>query len=176
MTTRTFMPPFSTVRLLAAAAGSLLVSGGSVLYAQSAGTFVIPGIRAGGGTQFAYWDLFRRPTGSNYNYNYANPPALSGGLDDEGNANNLAAPRAVLLQTGSATCFVTSSGALYDFAATTAFQTHYTAAAGTGEVTNVIFQTQTGGSRFDINNIRLVFTDGGGQSQSLTAQSGNSLA
>ncbi len=158
------------VRLLAAAAGSLLVSGGSVLHAQSAGTFVIPAIRAGNGTQFAYWDLFRRPTGSNFNYNYANPPALAGGLDDEGNANNFPAPQAMLLQTGSATCFVTSSGALYDFAATTAFQTRYTAAAGAGEVTNVIFQTQTGGSRFDIHNIRLVFRDGVGQSQSLAAQ------
>jgi hypothetical protein len=168
MSYRSFIP---SVRLVSAAAGFLVSGGGGRLCAQSAGQFVIPGIRDGGGTEFAYWDLFQKPAGTNYNYNYLNPPALAGGLDDEGNASNLNAPRTALVQNGSATCFVTSSGALYDFAATTAFETLYAQAAGAeGEVTNVIFQTQTGGVRFDLNNIRLVFMDGGGASVSLPAQ------
>lgn len=161
--------PFGFVRLSGAAAGCMLASGG-ILHAQSAGAFVIPNIRAAGGTQFAYWDLFQKPPGQTYNFNYANPPALSTGVDEDGNPSSLLAPRAVLVQTGSATCFVTSSGALYDFAAATAFETRYTQAAqGDPEVTNVIFQTQTGGRRFDLNNIRLVFNRSG-ETVSLPAQ------
>lgn len=159
------------VRLLAAAAGFLVSGGGGIVHAQSAGQFVIPGIRAGGGTEFAYWDLFKKPATSSYNYNYLNPPALGGGFDDDDNTTNLLAPRTSLVQNGSATCFITSSGALYDFAEPTAFETRYAQAAeATGEVTNVIFQTQTGGVRFDLNNIRLVYTDSGGTPVSLAAQ------
>ncbi len=148
----------------ALAAGCLVASGGAVVQAQSAGQFVIPGIRASGGTDFAYWDFFTKPPGQTYNYNYANPPALLDGKgeDDNGNPTTALAPRATLWQTGSGTCFVTSSGALYDYMGTTAFETRYAQPGdATGPVTNVIFQTQTGGVRFDLNNIRLVFARDG---------------
>jgi hypothetical protein len=145
----------------------LLLSGVTAARAQSAGQFVIPEIRAAGGTDFAYWDLFAKPPApQNYNYNYANPPALLTGEDADENPTNLFAPRVAFLQTGSPFCFVTSSGALYDFAAPTAFEVRYLSADNqAGEATNVIFQTQTGGTRFDINNIRLVFTRNSGGSE-----------
>lgn len=129
--------------------------------AQSAGQFVIPGLRIT--AQFAYWDLFATPAGQTYNYGYANPPAFldGAGQDDAGNLTTLFSPQAVLLQTGSPTAFITSSGAIYDFGRTTGFEVRYTRPASvTGEVTNVIFQTQTGGRRFDVDNIRLKFTQG----------------
>lgn len=129
--------------------------------AQSAGQFVIPGLRST--AQFAYWDLFATPSGQTFNYGYANPPALLDGTgqDDTGNLTTLFSPQAVLLQTGSPTAFITSSGAIYDFGATTGFEMRYTRPSSvTGAVTNVIFQTQTGGRRFDVDNIRLKFTRG----------------
>lgn len=133
------------------------------LSAQS-GSFVIPANRDSGGTDFAYWDLFARPPGSpsNTNFNYANPPALldGSGEDDNGNPTTAFAPRAALTQTGTSTAFITSSGAIYSFSDPLAVEVHYQAPAGnSNEVTNVIFQTQTGGARIDIGSIRLRYTN-----------------
>ena len=59
-----------------------------VCHAQS-GSFVIPMIRANGGTDFAYWDLFARPPGStsSANFNYPNPPALIDGFGEDLDGN-----------------------------------------------------------------------------------------
>lgn len=134
-----------------------------VCHAQS-GSFIIPTNRAGGGTDFAYWDLFNRPPGSpvNINYNYANPPALLDGTGEDVDANPTTAfaPRATLTQTGTPNCFITSSGAIYSFSDPIAIEVHYQPPAGNNnEVTNVIFQAQTGGARIDVNTIRLRYTD-----------------
>lgn len=128
--------------------------------AQSGG-FVIPTFRGETGSDFAYWDLFRNEPSKSSNYLYDNPPALLDGLgmDDEGHLTTAFVSRAKLRQTGANSCFVTSSGALYSFAQTLRFEMSYTAPGTTaGEVTNVMFQTQTGGSRLDVNNPRLVYT------------------
>lgn len=132
-----------------------------VSHAQS-GSFIIPALRGGEHADFAYWDLFRNEPNKNSNHNYDNPPALLDGLgeDDHGNLTSVTAKnRTFLKETATPTCFVTSSGALYSFAAATAFEVRYTPPVDKGgEVTNVIFQTQTGGTRMDVNNIRLVYT------------------
>ncbi len=152
----------------AAVAAVLAAIGSGSLLAQSTGSFVRPQLRGLDGAEFAFWDWFAKPPGKTYNYQYDNPPALLDGTgEDEGGAQtNLFAPRAVLVQTGSATAFVTSSGAIYDHNGSTAFEARYQRPQGSLlPVTNVVFQTQTGGSRFDIDNIRLVFTrsvQGGG--------------
>jgi hypothetical protein len=143
-----------------------------VCYAQS-GTFVIPAIRASGGTDFAFWDLFARNPNlpGNTNYNYANPPALADGLGEDGDSNptTVFAPRATLIQNGTTSCFVTSSGAIYSFDQTIAFEVLYQPPAGnTSEVTNVIFQVQTGGSRLDLNSLRLQYTAVGGSTQQVS--------
>lgn len=127
--------------------------------AQS-GSFVIPGIRGNVGSDFAFWDLFRSPQGTSTNYNYDNPPALldGTGMDDEGHLTTAKTDRTNLRQVGTNTAFVTSTGALYSFMAATAFEVPYTApSTQSGEITNVIFQTQSGGSRLDLDNIRLVY-------------------
>lgn len=151
-----------------AATLAVLMSVG-VARAQS-GSFVIPSIRAGGGTDFAYWDLFAAPPGGGANFNYNNPPALFFGEDDDGNPTTAFTARTNFRQIGTNTCFVTSSGALYSFSTPTVFEVPYTPpVASLGEVTNVIFQTQTGGSRLDLNTIRLVFTRplGGGGTETV---------
>lgn len=133
----------------------------SPLASGQSGGFVIPSFRGDTGADFAYWDLFRNEPSKASNYLYDNPPALLDGLgmDDYGNLTTAFAPRTSLRQTGTSSCFVTSSGALYSFAETIRFEMSYTAPlAVAGEVTNVIFQTQTGGSRLDVNNPRLVYT------------------
>lgn len=136
----------------------LLCSG---LARGQSGSFVSPAIRAGGGTDFAFWDLFVPPPGNAPNYNYNNAPALLDGLglDDEGNPTTAFTARTNLRQIGASQCFVTSSGAIYSFAETTAFEVPYSPPTGsTAEVTNVVFQTQTGGTRMDVDEVRLVFT------------------
>lgn len=139
------------------------------------GTFIIPTIRAEGGTDFAYWDAFERPPGAptNSNYNYGNPPALAGGVDGDGNPTTMLVdhddnpatpdiPRTTLIQTGAADAFVTSSGAIYSFAEVVEFEVPYEAAAdAVGEVTNVIFQSQTGGIRLNVNSVELVYEKDG---------------
>ncbi|MES2595806.1 MAG: putative Ig domain-containing protein [Verrucomicrobiota bacterium] len=131
-----------------------------VSHAQS-GSFIIPGLRGEAASDFAYWDLFRNEPGKASNHNYDNKPALLDGLgeDDFGNLTSVTAKdRVFLRETATPTCFVTSSGALYSFAEPTAFEARYTPPADKlGSVTNVIFQTQTGGTRMDVNNIRLVY-------------------
>jgi len=119
----------------------------------------------GAAADFAYWDLFARPPGSptNVNYNYANPPALLNGLgeDDEGHLTTAFATRTTLVQTGTPNCFITSSGAIYSFSDTIELEVPYTPpATTTDDVTNVIFQTQTGGSRLNVNSVRLRYTSG----------------
>lgn len=162
--------------------GALLLLGvGQTAQAQS-GSFIIPLIRpsthADGGTDFAYWDLFERPPGSlvNYNYNYANPPALFGGLgmglglglDADDNPTTAFAPRATLWQTGTDTAFLTGSAAIYSFAEPTAFEVPYSPPAESmGEVTNVIFQTMTGGSGLDSTSMLLSYEDSGGQTHTV---------
>jgi hypothetical protein len=137
-----------------------------VCHAQS-GSFIIPTLRANGGSDFAYWDLFRRPPGSSSsaNFNFANPPALVDGFgeDLDGNPTTAFAPRAVLTQTGTPTAFITSSGAIYSFSNPTTFEASYSApAARNGEVTNVMFQTMTGGARLNVNTVVLRYVNGTG--------------
>lgn len=128
------------------------------------GSFIIPGIRANSGTDFAYWDRFQRPPGSpvNINYNYPNPPALLGGEDDDGNPTTAFASRTTLIQNGAADAFLTSSGAIYSFSEIVEFEVPYEAAEDNpGEITNVIFQTQTGGVRLNVNTVELVYEQAG---------------
>ncbi len=124
--------------------------------AADAGRFVIPGLRGSGGAgaAFAYWDFFLTDD-EGFNFGMTNPPALLGGEDENGHLTTLS-ERVGLTQTAAESAFVTSSGAIYSFSEATAFRVDY---EGTGEapVTNVIFQTQTGGRRFDIGNIRLEY-------------------
>ncbi len=149
----------------------------SALGAQAQSGFIIPGIRADGGSDFAYWDFFDRMPGStiNRNYNYDNPPALGGGFDDDENPtttwedhdSNPATPlipRATLSQTGAPNAFVTSTGSIYSFDEDeiSKFEVPYRVAANeAGEVTNVIFQTQTGGSRLNVNTVHLIYEENG---------------
>ncbi|MDB6076240.1 MAG: putative Ig protein, partial [Verrucomicrobiaceae bacterium] len=143
---------------LALVLAAMLVPG--LVHAQS-GHFVIPSQRGSVG-EFAYWDLFQASGGGNYNYD--NPPALlpnAFGADFDGNLTNLFAPRVSLVQNGTPSAFVTSSNAIYSFSAATAFEVRYMAStANQNPVNNVIFQTQTGGSRLDIASVRLIYTTG----------------
>lgn len=141
------------------------LSAAGTAHAQS-GSFVIPAIRSGSGADFAYWDYFDRPPGATTatNFNYANPPALIDGFgeDEEGNLTTAYGDRATLTQNGTSTAFITSSHAIYSFSAITAFEVDYVPpASSTGEVTNVIFQTQTGGSRLNVNSVQLVYVESG---------------
>ena len=147
--------------------GFALVAGCCEVAQAQSGSFIIPTIRANGGTDFAYWDLFARPPGAtaNVNFQFPNPPARADGTgeDLEGNRTTAFAPRAVLTQTGTPTAFVTSSGAIYSFSAPTVFEASYTAPTNrAGEVTNVVFQSMTGGARLDVTTVRLRYVDGGG--------------
>lgn len=144
------------------------------------GTFIIPSIRAESGTDFAYWDLFKSPPNGGFNYNFENLPGQlppdegnDPGTDADGNPstvfedpdNNPATPaisRTVLIQNGATDAFMTGSNAIYSFAQTAAFEVPYTAPIETGgEVTNVIFQTQTGGMRLNVNTVQLVYVQDG---------------
>lgn len=166
-----------------AAFGVCFLSILGVSHAQD-GTFIIPSIRAEGGTDFAYWDLFKAPP--TINYNYQNPPGLlppdegnDPGTDVAGNPStvfvdhddNPATPdisRTVLIQNGATDAFITSSGAIYSFSDIVRFEVPYQPPAdSSAEVTNVIFQTQTGGSRLNVNSVQLVYVQGG-QSHTLT--------
>ncbi len=165
-----FKTSLFTAPKLAALAGMVLSALG-VCHAQS-GSFIIPGIRADGGTDFAYWDYFNRPPGAptSTNYNYPNPPALIDGFgeDADGNPSTAFEDRTVLIQTGTDTAFITSSGAIYSFAEELAIEVPYEPPASSiGEVTNVIFQTQTGGARLNVNSVFLTYQDGGGQTVTL---------
>ncbi len=142
-----------------------------VCHAQS-GSFIIPTLRANGGSDFAYWDLFARPPGSSSsaNFNYANPPALIDGLgeDADGNRSTALAPRTVLRQTGTPTAFITSSGAIYSFSNPLAVEVPYTAPADQpGEISNVIFQSMTGGARLNVNSVFLRYQSDAGQAVDL---------
>ncbi|MEN3941080.1 Ig domain-containing protein [Prosthecobacter sp. SYSU 5D2] len=152
---------------------SLLGAAGDA-QAQS-GSFIIPSIRAEGGSDFAYWDLFERPPGSTNsgNFNYPNPPALTGGEDEDGNPTTVMEdhdedpdtdpiPRTTLIQTGATDAFITSSNAIYSFSEVVKFEVPYQPAEeAEGMVTNVIFQTQTGGIRLDVNSVKLVYEQAG---------------
>lgn len=127
------------------------------------GSFVVPEARRLAQTDFAYWDFFRLPPGASGNYNYNNPPALLDGLgmDDEGNMTTAFTSRVNLIQTATPSCFVTSSGALYSFSEVTAFAVPYVQPTATAmqDITNVIFQVQTGGRRIELDNIELQYTN-----------------
>ena len=146
--------------------------GGSVC-GEAAGEFVIPAFRAASTTRFAYWDLFNAFNAQGYNYQVNNSPALAGGTDGDGHLTNYGtgatASNLNYMQTGTPTAFVTSSGAIYSFSAATKFRMTYTQTPVDAVVTNVVFQTQTGGTRLDLNNIRLEFTPAGGSLTSLPA-------
>ncbi len=159
-------------RFLAAAAvcaGTLLGlwSGSGNAHAQAQGEFVIPAIRADGGTRFAYWDYFANnlnpEPGQGRNFNYPNAPALIGGLDDASNPTNLmplppqsATAWVRLVQNGTNTAFITSSGAIYSWQASTSFSVEYDP-PHEDDVTNVIFQIQSGGTGFNIDDIVLKY-------------------
>ncbi|MEM7386290.1 MAG: hypothetical protein AAF514_15215 [Verrucomicrobiota bacterium] len=150
--------------------GALLLLAPPGVGAQIAGNFVVPSLRGGDDSRFAYWDLFSSgPDGTNYQFN--NVPGLLGGVDAEGNQGDLTGDEVAFLQIGSEGAFVTSSGAIYDFARPTAFEVLYTGAEAS-ELTNVIFQTLSGGQPFDRQNIRLVplASDGGVEELSLLPQ------
>ena len=157
-----------------AAAGWLLLGGPA--WGDPAGRFVIPNIRPAItegenqqlGTKFAYWDLFvgnpDSTTSPPQNYNYPNlpgrlpvDPGEPRGVDAQDNSSTLLTG-ATITQYGTPTAFIISNGAIYSFAETVAFRMDYTANEGE-DVTNVIFQSQTGGRRFDINNIRLRYVE-----------------
>jgi|GEM_PF-2153567 len=177
MTSKMFSSPFSASKSAlrwSAVFWMSLLSVLGVAHAQN-GSFIIPEIRAGGGTDFAYWDLFSRPPGSNssVNYNYANPPALIEGVDSDGNPTTVLeddddnpgtppVPRTTLIQNGAPDAFVTSSSAIYSFSDIVRFEVPYEPSEESpGEVTNVIFQTQTGGSRLNVNTVELVYEQAG---------------
>ena len=94
-------------------------------------------------------------------------PGLLSGTDSAGNIGNLT-EGLTFKQTGSPNAFITSSGAIYDFGAPTAFEV---ALIPTDDepFTNVIFQTMTGGRRFDLDDIRLEYELPDGEIASLAA-------
>ncbi|NCF86949.1 MAG: hypothetical protein GWQ08_15690 [Verrucomicrobiaceae bacterium] len=144
----------------------LLIAGTLPSHAQIAGEFVIPAIRTQGETYFAYWDLFSSGSdGTNYDFN--NAPGLLSGTDTEGNVGSLAEGLS-FKQTGSPNAFITSSGAIYDFRAPTAFEVELIPAEDE-PFTNVIFQTMTGGRRLDLDDIRLEYELPDGKTASLEA-------
>ena len=133
-------------------------------HAQIAGEFVVPDIRMQGETDFAYWDLFTSgEDGKNYDFN--NEPGLLSGTDSAGNVGNLT-EGLTFKQTGSPNAFITSSGAIYDFGAPTAFEVELVPAEGE-PFTNVIFQTMTGGQGLNLDNIWLDYESPEGESVSL---------
>lgn len=135
------------------------------IHAQIAGEFVIPEIRNQGETEFAYWDLFT--TGKDgKNYNIDNEPGLLSGADSAGNVSSLVEGLS-FKQTGSPNAFITSSGAIYDFGAPTAFEVELIPAENE-PFTNVIFQTMTGGRRLDLDDIQLEYELQNGEMASLT--------
>lgn len=156
---------------LAVVATLLTLWGEPSALAQS-GSFIIPLIRpsshSDGGTDFAYWDLFERPPGSvlNENYLYPNPPALllnAGGRDAGNNPTTAFYPRTSLIQTGTPTAFLTGSAAIYSFAEPLVFEVPYEAdSTAVGEVTNVIFQTMSGGSGLKTSSMLISYEDMGG--------------
>jgi hypothetical protein len=153
-----------------------LLSTLGVVHAQS-GSFIIPTIRANNGTDFAFWDEFHWASeGSSSNYNFPNPPAALFGEDgkdingnptnmydpDDGNPATPLVPRAHLIQNGDRNAFITSTGAIYSHSGVTKFELPYRAlTTATGEATNVIFQTKTGGNRLNVNSVRLTYEVGG---------------
>ena len=146
----------------------------SHLRAQAAGEFITPSFRSAS-TRFTYWDSFSLGNAQGFNYQINNPPALGGGLDNLGNPTNYGvgatASKVSFVQTGTPTAFITSSGAIYSFSNPTAFVANYAQDEAEPAVTNVIFQTQTGGTRMDLNNISLKYAPpGGGPVVSLPAQ------
>jgi hypothetical protein len=156
--------PFRKFLLPGLAVGLHILSGAA--FGQAAGEFVIPSIRTQPGYRFAYWDQFSQTNANGYNYQLNNPPALAGGADALGNPTTYGigatASRLAYVQTGTATAFVTGTGAIYSFSQPTAFTMTYQPQSGDGSVSNVIFQTQTGGTRLDLNNITLEFVPLGG--------------
>ncbi|MEM0896767.1 MAG: hypothetical protein AAGJ79_07755, partial [Verrucomicrobiota bacterium] len=140
-------------------------------FGQATGEFVIPGIRASGGTEFSYWDEFLGDGnfvfGFPRNFDFANIPAIAGGDDFDGNPTNSFAP--TITQTATNTAIVTSSNSIYSFAAQTAFEADYdSTVAVTSDINNVIFQTRSLGSRLDINDFSLEYLDGQDQVQAVT--------
>ncbi len=149
-------------------AAALVLTALGVAHAQS-GSFIIPTIREDGGTDFAYWDLFG-PGSGQPNYNHPNPPALLDGLgrDDDENPTTAFGNRTTLIQTGTNTAFITSSGAIYSFAAPLAIEVPYEAPSEKpGEITNVIYQGLLGGARLNVNSVFLRYEDSGGQTVDL---------
>lgn len=135
-------------------------------YGQAAGEFIIPAFRSDAGSRFTYWDYLSQVNGQGFNYQINNIPALGSGEDSEGNITNYgvgsSAGNVSFVQDGAANAFLTSSGAIYSYSLPTSFLMNYTQVATDPAVTNVVFQTQTGGTRFDLNNIQLEFTPVGG--------------
>lgn len=159
---------------LAVSGALVLMGAGQPVQAQS-GNFVIPIIRpdthADGGTDFAFWDLFKRRPGStsDQNYNYGNPPAaLNGqGRDADNNATTAFSDQTTLTQVGTDTAFITSSGGIYSHQDLTTFEVNYDAKFdSTGEITNVIFQTKVAGTQLD-NNSMVILYESGGQTHSI---------
>ena len=143
-------------------AAALVIATSLGASAQVAGEFVTPEFRrATAGASFGYWDLFEAGPGGG-NYLYDNPPALLGGDDFDGNMSDLTGDEALLVQTGTDTAFLTSSGAIYSFAEPVAYEVRFTLPAGAPDVTNVVYQTQTGGVRLDIGDVALEYDAPGG--------------
>ena len=137
-----------------------IVSWGGAASGAESGRFVVPEGRGGVGWEFGYWDLFVADE-AGYHYGFAERPGVLGGEDEEGNGTTLLGD-AGLTQTGTATAFVTSSGAIYSFSEATSFRVDYGRVAEE-PVTRVVFQTLTGGRRFELDNIRLNYTISGGE-------------
>lgn len=154
---------FSCLGWLAVGCVGVLVLVGGVGGAES-GQFVVPGERGEPGWEFGYWDLFVADE-AGYHFGFAERPGVLGGEDADGNPTTMAAD-AGLTQTGTDTAFVTSSGAIYSFSETTSFRVDY-AKVASEPVASVVFQTLTGGRRFELENIRLNYTTVGGEVVSL---------
>ena len=142
----------------------LIASCGMSLHAQVAGDFVVPDIRSLGEAEFAYWDLFT-PDAEGKNYDTINEPGLLSGIDAAGNTGSLTEGLS-FKQVGSPNAFITSSGAIYDFSGPTAFEVELIPKEDE-PFTNVIFQTMTGGRRFDLADIRLRYESPEGEMASL---------
>lgn len=129
---------------------------------QATGEFVIPSFRGNATTRFAYWDQMTQAYLTN------NPVGVAGGSDAGGHASNYGvaatgtAGSLTFKQDGTPNAFITSSSSIYSSSGITTFTVGYSQPIAEPAVTNVVFQTQTGGTRIDLNNVVLQFTPPGG--------------
>ncbi|MDB6070381.1 MAG: hypothetical protein JWL81_1552, partial [Verrucomicrobiales bacterium] len=106
------------------------------------------------------WDRFVLPPGTTSSFQVRHAPNVLGFGDDEGNASNYNED-AALYQVLTPQAFVTSSGAIYSFAAATGFEMRYTH-TGSQPVAGVVWQVKTAGSIPLDSSVALRYTPSGG--------------